>query len=158
MKRCPACGEVKAWAEFHRNRARSDGHQNYCRPCRAVLDHERYERRVGRPAPRYPHRGPSQRGWLLSLKQGRACTDCGRIYPSQVMQWDHLPGTIKLGNISTDFRKRTTDEILTEIAKCELVCANCHAIRTYTRSGLIPLTVPLRETSHRYAAPSHHLA
>jgi hypothetical protein len=51
------------------------------------------------------------------------------------MQWDHLPGFPKLGNISTDFRWRSRQEILDEIAKCELVCANCHAIRTYERAG-----------------------
>ncbi len=30
------------------------------------------------------------------------------------------------------FRRAT---ILEEIAKCELVCANCHAVRTFNRYG-----------------------
>jgi hypothetical protein len=51
------------------------------------------------------------------------------------MQWDHLPGRLKLGNISTDFRGRSRQDILDEIAKCELVCANCHALRTAERAG-----------------------
>lgn len=51
------------------------------------------------------------------------------------MQWDHRPGSEKLGEISGDFRSRTRAEILAEIAKCDLVCANCHAIRTFSRSG-----------------------
>jgi hypothetical protein len=53
----------------------------------------------------------------------------------QVMQWDHLPGHLKLGNISTDLRGRSRQEVLDEIAKCELVCANCHAVRTFKRAG-----------------------
>lgn len=80
----------------------------------------------------------SERGrteWLLSLKANRPCTDCGRMYPPQVMQWDHVPGTLKLGNISTDFGGRSREDILKEIAKFELVCANCHTIRTFQRAG-----------------------
>ena len=51
------------------------------------------------------------------------------------MQWDHLPGFKKRGDISSDFWGRREDDILREIAKCELVCTNCHAIRTFRRSG-----------------------
>jgi len=51
------------------------------------------------------------------------------------MQWDHLPGFVKKGNISTDFWGRPRDEVLRELAKCELVCANCHAVRTFKRNG-----------------------
>jgi hypothetical protein len=51
------------------------------------------------------------------------------------MQWDHLPGALKLGSISTDFRGSSRQKILDEIAKCELVCANCHTIRTFGRAG-----------------------
>jgi hypothetical protein len=54
-----------------------------------------------------------------------------------VMQWDHLPGTPKLGDISQGLRGLSRDEILEEIAKCELVCANCHAIRTFHRAGWV---------------------
>jgi hypothetical protein len=51
------------------------------------------------------------------------------------MQWDHLPGSEKLGDISTGMRWLSRAQILEEIAKCELVCANCHAIRTFKRNG-----------------------
>jgi hypothetical protein len=134
MKRCPRCGETKALSEFHRTKARRDGLQVYCKRCRAVIDHRRYERLRGMQVPtRVWERGRAE--WLLSLKDGRPCTDCGRVFPPEVMQWDHLPGVLKLGNISTDLRGRSRDEVLQEIAKCELVCANCHAIRTFARAG-----------------------
>ena len=50
------------------------------------------------------------------------------------MQWDHLPGYEKVGDISADFWDKSREEVLAEIAKCELVCTNCHIIRTFTRS------------------------
>jgi len=51
------------------------------------------------------------------------------------MQWDHLPEFEKAGDISGGFPGRTEQEILDEIAKCELVCTNCHIIRTFRRNG-----------------------
>jgi hypothetical protein len=134
MKRCARCGQTKPLSEFHKNRRRRDGVQTYCKRCRAVIDHDRYERLRGTRVPtRTWERGRAE--WLLSLKTGRPCTDCGRLFPPQVLQWDHLPGAPKLGEISTGLRGRSRDDILDEIAKCELVCTNCHAIRTFQRAG-----------------------
>jgi hypothetical protein len=136
VKLCSGCGEVKPLSEFHKNKGRRDGVNSYCKPCRAVIDRKRYEAKVGRTVSGHSQR--SERGrkaWLISLKTGKPCTDCGRVFPHQVMQWDHRPGTEKLGEISGEFRKRPRDEVLAEIAKCDLVCTNCHAIRTFNRSG-----------------------
>jgi hypothetical protein len=136
MKRCPRCGIAKALTEFNKNRGRRDGVHSICRECRKTYEHERYERAQGRRMPIRTQR--SERGrtaWLRSLKEGKPCTDCGRVFPHQVLQWDHRPGFEKLGDISADFWGRSREEVLTEIAKCDLVCANCHAIRTFTRSG-----------------------
>ena len=49
------------------------------------------------------------------------------------MQWDHRPGTDKLFELSAGFA-RSRDEVRAEIAKCELVCTNCHTIRTVMRA------------------------
>ena len=105
--------------------------------CRAEIDHQEYERAVGRSIPRASRTSYAvPRGaWLRSLKDGRPCTDCGRVFDPQVMQWDHLPGLEKLGDIGGDsWAGRTEEEILSEIAKCELVCTNCHTIRTFRRN------------------------
>jgi hypothetical protein len=48
------------------------------------------------------------------------------------MHWDHLPGMEKAADVGALYggsRRR----VLAEIAKCELVCANCHAVRTVRR-------------------------
>lgn len=135
MKRCPRCGEVKPLSEFPRNPGRRDGVHSICKTCRRIYEHERYERLHGKTIEYRPQRSERGRGaWLRSLKEGRACTDCGRAYPPQVMQWDHKPGYEKVGDISEAFWGRSRDEVLAEIAKCDLVCTNCHIIRTFTRS------------------------
>ena len=71
---------------------------------------------------------------VIALKNG-PCTDCGGSFPYYVMEFDHLPGRgKKLFSISmahsNDLRWGLLDE---ELAKCELVCSNCHRVRTVTR-------------------------
>jgi hypothetical protein len=58
------------------------------------------------------------------------CADCGILFPSYVMQFDHLEDKkFTLSKSPT----RKWEKVLEEIAKCEIVCANCHAIRTHLR-------------------------
>jgi hypothetical protein len=71
-----------------------------------------------------------RREFLNSLKD-KPCTDCGVKYPPYVMQWDHISNDKKY-TISS-IASASMEKILAEIAKCELVCANCHAIRSYER-------------------------
>ena len=75
-----------------------------------------------------------RRIWLDSLKEGKPCSDCGVIYPPYVLDWHHRDPKLKLFKISWGVHKNK-DIILTEIAKCELVCANCHRIRTHGEGG-----------------------
>jgi len=49
------------------------------------------------------------------------------------MTFDHLPGTNKRGHVSNLLYASYRKVLLDEIAKCELVCANCHAVRTFMR-------------------------
>jgi hypothetical protein len=122
--------------EFNKNAARRDGRHSICRACRAEYDHERYKRVAGKNISPRPHKLEHGRTeWLRGLKEGKPCTDCGGLFAYQVLQWDHRPGLDKLGDVSADFWSRSRDAILAEIAKCDLVCTNCHAIRTFERAG-----------------------
>lgn len=71
----------------------------------------------------------TKRERVTQLKAGRPCADCGHVFHPVCMDWDHLPGTVKSFCISKEI-SRPMEEILKEIAKCQLVCANCHRIRT----------------------------
>jgi len=67
---------------------------------------------------------------MASLKDGVPCADCGETFPVYVMHWDHLPGFEKVDEVSSMVGHRTRAAILEELKKCELVCANCHVLRT----------------------------
>lgn len=70
--------------------------------------------------------------FIDEFKLRAGCTDCGyRAHPA-ALQFDHLPGKGKLRNLAM-LRHRSLKVIQAEMAKCEVVCANCHAIRTSER-------------------------
>lgn len=59
--------------------------------------------------------------------------DCGGEFHPVCMQFDHREGTKKYRDISK-MTNYSMERIMEEIAKCDLVCANCHALRTYNRT------------------------
>lgn len=70
---------------------------------------------------------------MISLKQN-PCMDCGNSFPHYVMDFDHRDPATKHHCVSRVNKFRTEKKLLEEIAKCDLVCSNCHRIRTYTRN------------------------
>lgn len=74
------------------------------------------------------------RQWMIAFKSNKPCLDCKQIFPWYIMQFDHRDPTTKIAPVSQLARTTITQEyLLKEIKKCDLVCANCHAIRTYQR-------------------------
>lgn len=61
------------------------------------------------------------------------CADCGERYPSYVMDFDHVRG-VKVANIAQLKVRGSAPALRAEIDKCEVVCANCHRIRSHERS------------------------
>lgn len=71
--------------------------------------------------------------FLRQLKESNPCTDCGVYYPYFVMDFDHRGEKEKSGAISRLIRTAGLNKVLTELEKCDLVCANCHRYRTQNR-------------------------
>jgi hypothetical protein len=71
-----------------------------------------------------------------AIKLGRGCADCGWRGWARGLDWDHVEG-VKLGGIATLIANgRPWGEIEAEMAKCDVVCANCHRIRTAQRRSV----------------------
>lgn len=73
--------------------------------------------------------------WRLAqmIKQERGCVDCGYSVHAVALQFDHIGDDKKQSVsdlISSDYSWQT---ILKEIEKCEVRCANCHAVVTAHR-------------------------
>ena len=74
---------------------------------------------------------------FVSQLKAQPCADCGGTFPPECMDFDHRPGVMKVDRVG-HMHTRTLDKVLAEIAKCDLVCANCHRIRTKTRRTAVP--------------------
>lgn len=77
---------------------------------------------------------------LDGYKMERGCADCGtRIHPI-ILDFDHLPGFEKRKNVSELLKSNYSARVVwDEVAKCEVVCSNCHRLRGLVRLGVIPM-------------------
>jgi len=66
---------------------------------------------------------------IEGLKENVPCKDCGCLFPPEAVDFDHVLGS-KVKNVSAMRLNSQWDAVLEEISKCEIVCANCHRVRT----------------------------
>ena len=155
-RRCVRCGQDKPLDEFpkRRDRAGGAGRKSSCKSC--WNEYNARSKRAGQPA-QVRHRKRDRASEkvqrerksdilrrLVVEAKSRPCVDCGVSYPAYVMDLDHRPGEAKLFNLS-EVRRGLWDaeQVASEIAKCDVVCANCHRERTFG----------VRQGRGRHAAP-----
>ena len=68
--------------------------------------------------------------YLKEVKEKNPCMDCKVSYPYYMMDFDHVRGT-KQANVAELINTLSKKRLDEEIAKCEIVCSNCHRARTY---------------------------
>ena len=73
---------------------------------------------------------------IREIKESKPCVDCGVNYPYYVMDFDHLED--KEYGINFLCSTGRIGALKKEIVKCEVVCANCHRIRTHNRLKNMP--------------------
>lgn len=70
---------------------------------------------------------------LVYNLKSQPCLDCGQEFPPWVMDFDHVRGE-KVSDVSSLIDNCVAKKrLLAEVAKCDLVCANCHRLRTHER-------------------------
>lgn len=73
------------------------------------------------------------RDYVRQIKESSPCSDCGERYHYSQMDFDHLDdkkhSIARLANSEASIKT-----IKIEISKCELVCSNCHRLRTWLRT------------------------
>lgn len=73
------------------------------------------------------------KAYIKKIKEEKPCQDCGVLYPYYVMDFDHIDSKNKENDINFLSNTGRIGAVKREIQKCELVCANCHRIRTHKR-------------------------
>lgn len=73
--------------------------------------------------------------WCRIIKVRSGCKDCGYQAHAAALDFDHRPDEVKSFEIARA-ANRVRARVLEEIAKCDVVCANCHRVRTFERRNL----------------------
>ena len=118
---------------------------SYCRPCRAAYkqEHNRANRHryIAQTRVRKQAVLAERIEFLVGYLREHPCVDCGEGDPV-VLEFDHLRD--KKFAIGEGLKDRNWQSVLDEIAKCEVVCANCHRRRTARRGGFARAAVAQR--------------
>jgi hypothetical protein len=129
MKKCSLCKIEKGIDQFAK---KGKGKQPHCKECQKIKIREWYSKNKARQLENTKKSKRKVTAELRELKSG-PCKDCGVQYPYYVMDFDHREDEVKLGLVSKMINSGSKTAALEEIAKCDLVCSNCHRERTYQR-------------------------
>ena len=103
-----------------------------CDECRkANADYARFAR--GDKQRKYARERAAERRLLVdAYKLSAGCMDCGHAGPAVSLDLDHRPGEAKIRAVS-QMLSSSLSTIEAELEKCDVVCANCHRVRTHSR-------------------------
>lgn len=100
--------------------------------------------RIGKPFRQWPVE--EQKKHLATVKRAKKrkkefvdalknvpCADCGKKFPTYVMDFDHARGKKNFEMSEARENNFSKARILKEAKKCDVVCANCHRIRTHQK-------------------------
>lgn len=134
MKTCTKCGKEKPLEDFYRKaRNKTDGRAPECKACaRTYYDHNtackpefKEYKRVYNKA-----RKKDLQRQYYELMLSKCCILCGESHIA-CLQFDHRDSSIKSFSIADGILSaRSWSSIVTEMNKCDILCANCHAKRT----------------------------
>ena len=139
LRRCGRCGQLKPLEEFAWRRKNLGQRHNYCRPCHSAYHRQHYlanrQRYIDQAQATKRRARREKTEQLLAYFATHPCIDCGETDPL-VLEFDHVSDD-KSFEVARAMSDKSWSTILDEIAKCEVVCANCHRRRTYRRRGAL---------------------
>ncbi len=127
-RRCCRCLRVLPIGSFNRDGA---GWQSWCRDCFREYFRARGETHRTQVKAARARRRQRARAFIDEYRRSRCCADCGERDPL-VLEFDHLKE--KRGNIADLIQQGSSvRRLVHELHRCEVVCVNCHRLRTAAR-------------------------
>lgn len=129
MKVCTKCKEAKALSEFRVVNAATGRHAAYCKSCQRQVSRDHYsanrETHKRRVISNSQERAVKNREWFKEFKASLSCNRCGEDHIA-VLDFHHSDPATKEQAVGTMLYSWSKEAILQEIAKCEVLCSNCH--------------------------------
>ena len=145
LRICRTCKTEKSITEYGIRRASKDGLMTQCKQCNKLAQKSQYSKNKKYYLDRNREQRSNNRERYKHYKSNTPCSRCGGVFPNCVMDFDHRDPTEKKHCVA-QMMGYSWGRILEEIAKCDLLCANCHRIKTYETTN--------RQKQHRITASS----
>lgn len=133
-KTCSKCGSHKPVSAFAR---RGKGLHAKCRDCHSAYYKTWYARNRQSEIERAKRTNKEiikELRELVDKAKDVPCADCGLRFHPCGMDFDHVDPTTKVADVAHLVHRAARKKLLTEMSKCEVVCAVCHRIRTHNRT------------------------
>jgi hypothetical protein len=132
------CGETKPEADFAFADMAKGTHQSHCRKCQAAYRRAHYlanrDAYIALEVARMAGYRDANRGLLLAYLLEHPCIDCG-VRDPVLFDFDHRDPSTKRGDVARLASRKQWPQVLAEIQKCDVRCANCHRRKTARQLG-----------------------
>lgn len=122
MKTCPNCSLEKELSEYNR---KGGGYQSLCKCCNREYQRKHYLANKGKYRADNDRRRAETGEWYKTFKSTLSCTQCGESHRACIefhhTDNDKEDSVARIANTATSPRA-----ILREVAKCMVLCSNCH--------------------------------
>jgi hypothetical protein len=126
QKICSKCKDEKDTSEFNKNSTKKDGLQYICKVCQAEYTKAHYESTKDVYSSNARKRRLELKRWMKDYKKNLSCKNCPEDHPS-CLQFHHRDPKEKEMCLSHAQKSGwCIDRLQKEIAKCDVLCANCH--------------------------------
>jgi hypothetical protein len=142
MKICSKCKEEKSLSEYHNKRLNSGnmGLQPWCKECYRKHHRDKWstldnsENRIKKGINQKIRRDRN-RQFVWDYLKSRHCEQCSESNPI-LLEFDHIDPKEKLMTVSKVVGQTLSiSRILSEIAKCRILCVKCHRLHTCEQLG-----------------------
>ena len=141
-RHCPRCERVLPLGAFNRS---GDGRQHWCRDCFRAYFRDRGDRHREQSRASRSKRQGAGRAFVRAHLDAHPCVDCGED-DLAVLEFDHPRGDKQADVARLLMTGARLSRIESEVARCDVVCVNCHRRRTATRAGTLRATGVAPET------------
>lgn len=136
MKKCCRCKKIKIESDFNFKVKSLKIRQKACKECTRIEVRKHYYIKTKYYIDKARHnnflKSSKVKEFIWEYLISHPCVDCGESDPI-VLEFDHIQP--KKFNLSMRARERKMEDVIIEIRKCEIRCANCHRRKTSKQYG-----------------------
>lgn len=138
MRICTVCGESKTDEDFFYRNKRAEKLHSQCKECYALKRRKIWHTHYHKYGSKYRERAivrnrkikNNLKKIMFDYLSDKSCLQCG-VNDPRVLEFDHIKPSTKSFSIAQAINNtQKWENILLEINKCQILCANCHKIKT----------------------------